>query len=141
MANDTDVTEGSGWQYKKLPEEMDAPAPDGSEVRLLCTTTRGNMAHFLLPAHQTSKAVAHRTIVELWYIIGGVGEMWMKCGSDQQDVKILRKGVSLSTTVGTHFQFRNTGSEPLEIVGVAIPAWPGDGESYDVEGKWLKGSY
>jgi mannose-6-phosphate isomerase-like protein (cupin superfamily) len=44
--------------------------------------------------------------------------------------------LSLTTTFGTRFQFRNTGFEPLKAVGVTIPPWPGMDEAYVVAGKW-----
>jgi mannose-6-phosphate isomerase-like protein (cupin superfamily) len=45
-------------------------------------------------------------------------------------------GVSLTIPHGTHFQFRNIGSESLAAVGVTMPPWPGDGEAIAVEGVW-----
>ena len=45
-------------------------------------------------------------------------------------------GVSLSIPLGTHFQLRNDGAEPLAAVAVTMPPWPGDDEAYLVEGKW-----
>ncbi len=56
---------------RTIAEKPDATAPDGSEVRLLATTARGSMAHFRLPAGAVSKAVAHRTVEEVWYFTGG----------------------------------------------------------------------
>ena len=46
-------------------------------------------------------------------------------------------GITLTLPVGTHFQFRSSGSEPLAAIGVTMPPWPGDGEAFEVEGKWL----
>ena len=45
-------------------------------------------------------------------------------------------GVCLTIPLGTHFQFRSTGTEVLALVGVTIPPWPGDGEAIVVTGKW-----
>jgi len=44
------------FDTKRLPAERDAVAPDGSDVRVLLELNGGSMAHFELPAGQTSKA-------------------------------------------------------------------------------------
>ena len=48
----------------------------------------------------------------------------------------LRPGVALTIPVGTSFQFRDTGREPLAAVGVTMPPWPGEGEAIDTNGPW-----
>jgi mannose-6-phosphate isomerase-like protein (cupin superfamily) len=48
----------------------------------------------------------------------------------------LTPGISVALPIGTHFQFRNDGTEPLDIVAATMPPWPGEGEAYFVEGKW-----
>ncbi len=118
-----------------LGPEPDAIAPDGSEVRLLATGERGSMAHFRLPPGGVSIAVAHRTVEEVWYFVGGRGRMWLRLG-DVETVVDAVPGVSLAIPVGASFQFRADGDEPLEAVGVTIPPWPGPDEAYPVEGIW-----
>ena len=120
---------------KRLPTAADAIAPDGSDVRILLRLQGGSMAHFELPPGHTSVAVAHQTIEEIWYFIMGRGEMWRKLG-DQELVVPVDPGVCLTIPVGTHFQFRSFGYEPLAAIGVTMPPWPGEGEAYGVEGKW-----
>jgi mannose-6-phosphate isomerase-like protein (cupin superfamily) len=120
---------------RHLPEAYDVLAPDGSEVRVLAAATRGSMAHFTLPAGGVSKAVAHRTVEEVWYIISGRGRMWRKAG-DMESIVELRAGLSLTIPVGTHFQFRCDGDEALIAVGVTMPPWPGMDEAYEVVGMW-----
>jgi mannose-6-phosphate isomerase-like protein (cupin superfamily) len=44
--------------------------------------------------------------------------------------------VCLTIPLGTHFQFRSHGKEPLSAIGVTMPPWPGEDEAYDVEGPW-----
>ena len=53
-------------------------APDGSEVRVLCATPRGSMALFTLTPGMVSKAVAHRSVEEIWYFTRGSGRMWRR---------------------------------------------------------------
>jgi mannose-6-phosphate isomerase-like protein (cupin superfamily) len=114
----------------------DAIAPDGSEVRVLGTTARGSMAQFTLPPDAVSKAVAHRSVEEIWMVIEGRGRMWRKLETIEETVD-LHPGVSITIPVGTSFQFRNDGGGPLQCIGVTMPPWPGGmDEAYEVEGVW-----
>jgi mannose-6-phosphate isomerase-like protein (cupin superfamily) len=61
--------------------------------------------------------------------------MWRKLG-DEERVDHVEHGVCLTIPLGTHFQFRSIGPEPLAAIGVTMPPWPGDTEAYRVEGKW-----
>lgn len=121
--------------HKHKAAAADAIAPDGSEVRLLAQGARGSMAHFLLPPGAVSKAVAHRTIEEVWLVLGGEGRMWRK-HEGEETILDLRPGLSLVIPVGAHFQFRNDGAAALECVGVTMPPWPGTDEAYEVAGVW-----
>ena len=123
------------FETKRLPERADVVAPDGSDVRVLLALRGGSMAHFELATGKTSIAVAHRTVEELWFFLGGRGEMWRKL-AEREAVVPVETGVCISIPVGTHFQFRSLGTEPLAAVAVTLPPWPGEGEAYEVEGKW-----
>lgn len=123
------------FQTRRLNASPDAMAPDGSEVRLLCDTRGGSMAHFLLPPGAVSRPVAHRTVEELWYVLSGRGRMWRSLDG-MEEVVDLQPGVSLTIPVGARFQFRADGAEPLAAVGVTMPPWPGEAEAYGVEGPW-----
>jgi mannose-6-phosphate isomerase-like protein (cupin superfamily) len=125
----------SDFCTKRLPVTRDAVAPDGSDVRILLSLAGGSMAHFELAPGRTSVAVAHRTIEEIWYFVGGRGEMWRKQG-EREEVVAVEAGVCLTIPVGTAFQFRSIGPEPLTALGVTMPPWPGEGEAYSVQGKW-----
>ncbi len=93
------------------------------------------MAHFQLAAGRTSIAVAHRTVEEIWFFVGGRGEMWRRLG-DAEEVVEVAAGTCITIPLGTRFQFRALGSEPLAAVGVTMPPWPGEGEAFVVEGPW-----
>ena len=123
------------FETKRLSTSVDAMAPDGSEVRVLCRAARGSMAHFSLPGGQVSRAVAHRSIEEVWYVLAGRGRFWRRQGADEEIVEV-SEGVSISIPPGTHFQFRNDGDEALAAVGVSMPPWPGADEAYPVDGIW-----
>jgi len=123
------------FQTKRLGAHPDATAPDGSEVRILGTTSRGSMAAFTLPPAAVSKAAVHRTVEEIWYVVSGRGRMWRRSGDREETVELV-PGVSLTIPVGTRFQFRCDGAEPLVAVGVTMPPWPGGNEADIVEGVW-----
>ena len=124
-----------GFVTRRISASPDATAPDGSEVRILAATGRGSMAQFRLPPGAVSRAVAHRTVEEVWLFIGGRGRLWRRLGGWQETIEI-SQGVSIAIPVGASFQFRCDGEEPLTAVGVTMPPWPGGDEAYAVEGIW-----
>ena len=93
------------------------------------------MAHFELGLGEVSRAIQHRTVSEAWYIVQGLGKMWRHQGGTEREID-LRPGTALTIPVGTAFQFRNTGREPLAAVGMTMPPWPGEDEAMDVAGPW-----
>ena len=124
------------FDSKKLPARPDVSAPDGSDVRILLALAGGSMAHFELPPGQTTLAVTHRTVEEIWYVVGGRGEMWRRQGGRQEIIE-LEPGVCLTIPLGTDFQFHTVGDEPLRAVAVTMPPWPGEDEAVPVDGPWL----
>jgi len=102
---------------------------------VLSQLSRGGLAIFSLPPNAVSKAVAHRTVEEIWYVLSGSGRMWRKLG-EYEEVVELSPGISLTIPTGTHFQFRCDGGAPLEAVAVTMPPWPGSEEAFAVPGKW-----
>jgi mannose-6-phosphate isomerase-like protein (cupin superfamily) len=124
-----------GFATKRVSDAPDVIAPDGSEVRILCGVDRGGMALFSLPPGAVSKAVAHRTIEEVWYFVAGRGRMWRRLDGHEETVAV-SAGTSISIPVGTRFQFRCDGPEPLVAVGATMPPWPGPDEAYVVDGPW-----
>lgn len=122
-------------QYKELSENYDYTAPDGSEIRLLPAMKDGSCAHCLLPAGKTSSAVKHKTVEEIWYVLSGEGEIWQKA-SEECTVELLPE-ICVTIPLGNHFQFRNTGNEPLCILIFTMPPWPVDKEeAIPVTGHW-----
>lgn len=122
-------------QTQRLQADRDDVAPDGSDVRVLLQGERGGLAHFELAPGETSNAVVHRTVEEIWYFLGGRGEMWRKLRNDEVIVEV-GAGVCIVIPVGTHFQFRSFGYEPLAAIGATMPPWPGEGEASSVRGPW-----
>ncbi|WP_316979270.1 cupin domain-containing protein [Shumkonia mesophila] len=120
---------------KRLAVDPDVVAPDGSDVRILLGLAGGGAAHFQLAPGKTSRAVTHRTVEEIWFFVGGLGEMWRRQGT-REEIVAVEPGVCLTIPLGTHFQFRALGDKPLAAVGITMPPWPGEGEAIAVEGKW-----
>ena len=124
---------------KHLPALPDVVAPDLSDVRVLLGLSGGGMAHFELSPGRTSVAVTHRTVEEIWFFLGGEGEMWRRQGH-QEEIVSLAPGLCLTIPLGTHFQFRSMGREPLAAIAVTMPPWPGEGEAIPVCGPWTASS-
>jgi mannose-6-phosphate isomerase-like protein (cupin superfamily) len=125
----------ASFATRRLPTARDAVAQDGCEVRVLLGLGGGDMAHFQLAPGQTSRAVAHRTVEEIWCFVTGRGEMWRKLGR-REEVVVVEPNVCVTLPLGTHFQLRALGDEPLAAIAVTMPPWPGDGEAYEVAGTW-----
>jgi mannose-6-phosphate isomerase-like protein (cupin superfamily) len=123
------------FETMTLPPQPDVSAPDGSQVRILLSVEGGSMAHFRLEPGQTSIAVAHRNVEELWYVVSGRGEMWRR-QAEHEEIVQLAAGSCVSIPAGTAFQFRCAGDEPFCAVAVTMPPWPGEYEAYAVEGVW-----
>jgi mannose-6-phosphate isomerase-like protein (cupin superfamily) len=124
------------FDTKRLSPGRDAIAPDGSDVRVLLNLSAGSMAHFELPPGRTSKAVTHRTVEEIWFFLSGRGEMWRDQNGQPESIVEVESGVCVTIPLGTRFQFRSIGEEPLSALGVTMPPWPGEGETIFVQGKW-----
>ena len=123
------------FEMKRLPRDCDYLAADGSEIRLLPTMNGGGLAHCTLPPGVVSFAVRHETVEEIWYFIWGQGQIWRKQDEWEEPVNV-SPGISLTIPVGTHFQFRNTGREPLQFLIATMPPWLGAKEAVRVEDQW-----
>jgi mannose-6-phosphate isomerase-like protein (cupin superfamily) len=119
----------------RLASDPDVMAPDTSAIRVLARTERGSSAHGTLAPGATALAIKHRTIDEIWYVVGGCAEIWRKLG-DRETVIEAGPGTSLTIPVGTHFQFRTIGAEPFCFIMMTMPPWPGDDEAVRVPDYW-----
>lgn len=124
-----------GFATQSLPVDPTVLAPDGSEVRVLLGLAGGGMAHFRLAPGQVARAVTHRTVEEIWFILEGSGEMWRR-QDGCEEVVALQPGLCLTIPVGTHFQFRAGASQGVSAVAVTMPPWPGPEEAVFVAGPW-----
>jgi mannose-6-phosphate isomerase-like protein (cupin superfamily) len=118
-----------------LSVAADAKSPAGADIRFIMDGTTGNMIHSTVPSGQINRATIHESVSEFWHILEGDGEIWRR---DKGNEKITRltPGVSIDIPVGTAFQYRNVGSEPLKFICITMPPWPGDHEASHLEGVW-----
>ena len=118
-----------------LAAEPDVMAPDGSEIRLLLAAGQASVCHCTLPAGRTTLAVRHRTVEEIWFFLGGTGEVWRRDGSGEEVLGV-RPGTSLTIPRGVAFQFRATGEKALTFIIATTPPWPGSDEAVRVADHW-----
>src|SRR5687767_12630012 len=118
-----------------LPAEFTAMAPDGSGICELPRNNRGSMAHGTLAPGSTSRAIQHRTVEEIWYVLSGSAEIWRRLG-DCESVETIRAGDALTIPLGTHFQFRTVGAESFTFIMCTMPPWSGEDEAIRVDGIW-----
>ena len=123
-------------QTRPLPETPDARSPAGAEIRFLMEGATGNMIHSTVPPAQVNRATVHATVSEFWHVLSGTGRIWRRDATGEATT-VLGPGVSIDIPVGTAFQYRCDGADPLTFVCVTMPPWPGPQEAYDVPGAWL----
>ena len=115
--------------WSDLPGEPSYLAPDGSQIRLLGTESAGGLAHCLLPAGGVTGPVRHRTVEEIWFVLDGHGELSRRVGEGPAEITVLRAGITVDIATGVTFQFRATGSDPLRLLLLTMPEWPGPEEA------------
>jgi len=71
-----------------------------------------------------SRPVRHQTVEELWYFLGGRGEVWVGGATTR-----VTAGSTVIIPTASPFQFRALGDEPLRFLCFTSPPWPGDGEA------------
>ena len=118
-----------------LPDQFDVLAPDGSEIRILLANGNASMAHGTLQPGGISRAVTHRTVEEIWYVLTGNADLWRK-NDDQEEIVSLSADLSVTIPLGTHFQFRTVGDDPFKFIMCTTPPWPGENEAIRVEDHW-----
>jgi mannose-6-phosphate isomerase-like protein (cupin superfamily) len=88
-----------------------------------------------VPPGQVNRAAVHATVSEFWHVLAGEGEIWRRDGSAEETTALTR-GVTIDLRVGTAFQYRCTGDEPLQFLCISMPPWPGDDEATFIDGPW-----
>ena len=127
----------TSWQTRHVPNAYDVLAPDTSEIRIVAEVRGASVVHCTLRPGQVSVAVRHRTVEEIWYVVGGAGELWRRdAATGAEEIVELRPRLAITLPLGTEFQFRATGAAPFEFVCVTTPPWPGPDEAVVVAGRW-----
>jgi mannose-6-phosphate isomerase-like protein (cupin superfamily) len=122
-------------QTRSFPAEPDGRSPAGAEIRYLIDGETGNMIHSTVPPGQVNRATVHATVSEFWHVLSGEGQIWRRDATGEETV-VLKGGVSIDIAVGTAFQYRCTGDEPLRFLCISMPPWPGAAEATIIDGPW-----
>ena len=108
---------------------------EGIEIRELTRGRLGSLAHCTVRPGAVSHAAMHKNFEELWYVLAGDGQLWLRCDQEEYTTE-LRPGLTLAIPVAAHFQFRNRGPLPLEFVIASVPPFPGAQQVGSVAGPW-----
>jgi mannose-6-phosphate isomerase-like protein (cupin superfamily) len=122
-------------QTRPFPSAPDARSPAGAEIRYLIESGAGGMIHSTVPAGQVNRATVHATVSEFWHVLAGQGRIWRRDATGEETTP-LAAGVTIDIPVGTTFQYRCDGPEPLRFLCITMPPWPGDEEATVVDGPW-----
>ena len=122
-------------QTRSFPATPDGRSPAGAEIRYLIEGETGNMIHSTVPPGQVNRATVHATVSEFWHVLSGEGRIWRRDGTGEETT-VLRTGVSIDIPVGTAFQYRCDGVEPLKFLCIGTPRWPAPHEATVIEGPW-----
>lgn len=122
-------------QTRSFPADPDGRSPAGAEVRILIEGQTGSMIHSTVQPGQVNRATVHATVSEFWHVLSGEGQIWRRDGT-RAETTALRKGVSIDIPVGTAFQYRCDGVEPLQFLCISMPRWPGAAEATVIDGPW-----
>lgn len=117
----------------RASRELDALAPDGSEIRLLATevqgATRASLCEVRLAPGAVSRPVYHRSVEEIWYIVEGRGQVWRSPPGVEADPVEVGPGDALVIPAGWPFQFRAAPDTPIRFLCYTSPPWPGPDEA------------
>ena len=122
-------------QTRSFPSAPEGRSPAGAEIRYLMEGETGSMIHSTVPPGQVNRATVHATVSEFWHVLSGEGQIWRRDGAGEETTD-LRRGVSIDIPVGTAFQYRCRGIDPLRFVCISMPRWPGAQEATVIEGPW-----
>lgn len=122
-------------QSRSFPPSPDGRSPAGAEIRFLIRSEYGGMIHATVPPGQVNRATVHSTVSEFWHVLEGEGQIWRRHAGSEGTTP-LHVGVTVDIPVGTAFQYRCTGADPLQFICITMPPWPGDEEASLVEGPW-----
>jgi mannose-6-phosphate isomerase-like protein (cupin superfamily) len=113
----------------------DAIAPDGSDIYFkVLDAKHASVVEVVLALGRTTRAVRHRTVEEIWYILAGSGDVWMRAPDDSRsETRAVGRGDTVVIPTGWDFQFRARGEEPLRFLCYTSPPWPGEDDAILLE--------
>ena len=132
-----DTVSSMGWIYNavKFPFTTATSNPDLNIVRHAVSIDERRAFFRQNLFGPPSDKNPNQSVEEVWFFVGGRGRMWRRFDGEEVTVDVFA-GVSIAIPAGAAFQFRADGDEPLRIVGVTMPPWPGETEAYPVDGVW-----
>ena len=101
-------------QTRPFPLNPDDRSPAGAEVRYLMGGGTGDMIHSTVPPGQVNRATVHTTVSEFWFVLSGEGQIWRRDATGEETTA-LESGISIDIPVGTTFQYRCNGADPLRF--------------------------
>ena len=122
-------------QTRSFPSTPHGHSPAAAEVRILIEGETGSMIHSTVPPGQVNRATVHATVSEFWHVLAGEGRIWRRDATGEETTA-LGRGVSIDIPVGTAFQYRCAGVDPLQFLCISMPRWPGEQEATLIEGPW-----
>ena len=123
---------------EQLSEHPDDTATDRAEIRKLFATEKASVVHCTLPPKATSVATRLLKTDEVWYFVGGQGEIWLReeYEAEGREEKV-SPGTCLTIPMGVHFQYRNIGEDSLTFLCVTMPAFESnEADISEVEAHW-----
>ena len=131
------TAKGTPPPIRRAQSSADSLAPDGSEIRLLATSTEGatraSLCEVRLPPGAVSRPVYHRTVEEIWYVVAGKGEVWRSPKGSEASPVAVSPGDTLVIPTGWRFQFRAAPDSELRFLCFTSPLWPGPDEAQPAE--------
>ena len=122
-------------QTRAFPATPEGRSPAGAEIRYLMGGETGDMIHSTVPPGQVNRATVHATVSEFWHVLSGEGRIWRR-DATAEETSVLQHGVTIDIPVGTAFQYRCDGVDPLQFICVTMPPWRGDHEATIIDGPW-----
>ena len=132
----TALSAGTEFTIADLSHTTSFLSDDGSEIRPMPSINGVESVHCLLPKNGVIQASRHRTVSQIWYVLAGTGDLWLKSASGKETLHSLKSGIAMTVPLGYAFQFRNTGEQNLEIFIVNATKWSGAGELIPVKNHW-----
>ena len=115
------------FSFMQVGHQAPFLADDGSIIRNLPSLGNVQTVQCTLRPNEVIQACVHKTVSQIWYVISGEGEVWLKDKLGIETVNKINSGTSFTVPLGFSFQFRNTGSVNLEIFIVNASPWSGPG--------------